>query len=488
MSPGATPFEIRNLPAGRLPVDYAVDESDPCTICLETFQPTQQVKWMLCGHRFHTQCIDEWLDVKALCPLCKSALPAAEQHYWVNLTIRAAIGHDGDLTEHGLQQILSQIPMSNVQQLNIGRNGTTQEDAPSGTDNTFEPENQQAATTSPAAEDTTSPAEESAMYVDGFQNNSPVPLPPPTTVRERVLTPATIVESARLLREAAPEQMPDFQFLTEDSEEDDGRHSVWNAVWNPEDELTFEQYLQVQEMMYGNLSEPGTDDDEENEPEMSQEERDALVSQRFHELSRLVRQGQQQATQAPSQDMLIEATAENTDELLTTLPNDTPAAGTTSTARNSTGIQQPLVDDEGSIRRGAQRRSRPRTARRPGSTSSAQPSLPARRMPEQQQQRTAEPHECLPPVRQPSPTVSTQLQQPTRPDQEAQSARQQRTLVGWIAGASGQLLANTFNAVSGAVSGAFMQGFRAGMNGRAPSRGGRATLPDEDFADDTDMR
>ena len=31
---------------------------------------------LCCGHTFHTQCIDEWLSLEAVCPLCKSRISA----------------------------------------------------------------------------------------------------------------------------------------------------------------------------------------------------------------------------------------------------------------------------------------------------------------------------------------------------------------------------------------------------------------------------
>ena len=48
------------------------DEGDICTICripLETGDIMRQLD--RCGHGFHMQCIDHWLDEQTLCPLCR---------------------------------------------------------------------------------------------------------------------------------------------------------------------------------------------------------------------------------------------------------------------------------------------------------------------------------------------------------------------------------------------------------------------------------
>ncbi|KAI5169913.1 hypothetical protein PAEPH01_1092 [Pancytospora epiphaga] len=47
-----------------------VDPSD-CPICKGDFTDDEMVKRLKCKHLFHSQCIDEWLDIKKSCPLCK---------------------------------------------------------------------------------------------------------------------------------------------------------------------------------------------------------------------------------------------------------------------------------------------------------------------------------------------------------------------------------------------------------------------------------
>jgi hypothetical protein len=44
---------------------------DECTICLSEFDHEEVVGVLPCGHRFHIECITEWLTCSVKCPLCK---------------------------------------------------------------------------------------------------------------------------------------------------------------------------------------------------------------------------------------------------------------------------------------------------------------------------------------------------------------------------------------------------------------------------------
>eukprot|EP00746_Dinoflagellata_sp_MGD_P091088 gnl/MRDRNA2_/MRDRNA2_36057_c0_seq1.p1 gnl/MRDRNA2_/MRDRNA2_36057_c0~~gnl/MRDRNA2_/MRDRNA2_36057_c0_seq1.p1 ORF type:complete len:388 (+),score=47.10 gnl/MRDRNA2_/MRDRNA2_36057_c0_seq1:71-1234(+) len=64
-------------------VDSAVEpqhvEADECSICLELLgdQHTHEtsVRCLPCSHRFHTTCIDHWLQQNGTCPMCRSNIP-----------------------------------------------------------------------------------------------------------------------------------------------------------------------------------------------------------------------------------------------------------------------------------------------------------------------------------------------------------------------------------------------------------------------------
>lgn len=41
-----------------------------CSICSEEL--SSGIKYLNCAHGFHRQCIDDWLELKANCPLCRT--------------------------------------------------------------------------------------------------------------------------------------------------------------------------------------------------------------------------------------------------------------------------------------------------------------------------------------------------------------------------------------------------------------------------------
>ena len=42
---------------------------NPCSICLEEFVINEEIYELKCGHHYHTQCLDEWMNNKHTCPL-----------------------------------------------------------------------------------------------------------------------------------------------------------------------------------------------------------------------------------------------------------------------------------------------------------------------------------------------------------------------------------------------------------------------------------
>ncbi|OEL31873.1 E3 ubiquitin-protein ligase [Dichanthelium oligosanthes] len=45
-----------------------------CCICLSKFSNNEDLRELPCMHVFHMECIDKWLQINALCPLCKSEI------------------------------------------------------------------------------------------------------------------------------------------------------------------------------------------------------------------------------------------------------------------------------------------------------------------------------------------------------------------------------------------------------------------------------
>lgn len=45
-------------------------QSDICPICQEEFKDQTMIKTLSCMHHFHTECIQKWIEIRNLCPLC----------------------------------------------------------------------------------------------------------------------------------------------------------------------------------------------------------------------------------------------------------------------------------------------------------------------------------------------------------------------------------------------------------------------------------
>jgi len=44
---------------------------EACSICMDLFTSTQTNSILQCNHKFHSQCIREWLEKELTCPLCR---------------------------------------------------------------------------------------------------------------------------------------------------------------------------------------------------------------------------------------------------------------------------------------------------------------------------------------------------------------------------------------------------------------------------------
>ncbi|KAJ4758069.1 E3 ubiquitin-protein ligase [Rhynchospora pubera] len=51
---------------------HTISEEDAeCCICLSAYDDGVMLRELPCGHHFHCSCIDKWLRINAICPLCK---------------------------------------------------------------------------------------------------------------------------------------------------------------------------------------------------------------------------------------------------------------------------------------------------------------------------------------------------------------------------------------------------------------------------------
>ncbi|KAL8100009.1 hypothetical protein AgCh_032318 [Apium graveolens] len=65
---GASEARINGLPESMV----QTDNLEACSVCLETPSIGDTMRHLPCLHRFHKDCIDEWLRRRSSCPICKS--------------------------------------------------------------------------------------------------------------------------------------------------------------------------------------------------------------------------------------------------------------------------------------------------------------------------------------------------------------------------------------------------------------------------------
>ncbi|XP_060178302.1 E3 ubiquitin-protein ligase MBR1-like [Lycium barbarum] len=58
----------------------ADSESEICAICQSEFEHEESIGTLQCEHKYHTDCIKQWLLRKKNCPMCRaSVIPSGEQ-------------------------------------------------------------------------------------------------------------------------------------------------------------------------------------------------------------------------------------------------------------------------------------------------------------------------------------------------------------------------------------------------------------------------
>uniref|UniRef100_A0A0G4ICD7 RING-type domain-containing protein n=1 Tax=Chromera velia CCMP2878 TaxID=1169474 RepID=A0A0G4ICD7_9ALVE len=55
------------------------ERPEVCNICLNGLGLEDEVRMMPCGHVWHTECIDTWLELRASCPSCRSEFPVSNR-------------------------------------------------------------------------------------------------------------------------------------------------------------------------------------------------------------------------------------------------------------------------------------------------------------------------------------------------------------------------------------------------------------------------
>jgi len=81
VAPGAPqPVSHSALPGQRGQAgDGCAEEDRKCMVCMEAFAVGEPLRALPCLHRYHRQCIDEWLGRSRECPICKRDITAAAE-------------------------------------------------------------------------------------------------------------------------------------------------------------------------------------------------------------------------------------------------------------------------------------------------------------------------------------------------------------------------------------------------------------------------
>lgn len=75
---GLTPDEIAVLPCHERKEDGGGGGGGECAVCLEAFRAGDRRRVLpRCEHGFHAQCVDSWLRVSRLCPICRAEVAAS---------------------------------------------------------------------------------------------------------------------------------------------------------------------------------------------------------------------------------------------------------------------------------------------------------------------------------------------------------------------------------------------------------------------------
>lgn len=80
---GADPAVIQSLPVVAFAATGGAGaganaDNLMCVVCREAFRDGDGVRVLPCFHRFHVTCIDPWLCLNKLCPVCHTNVHDAE--------------------------------------------------------------------------------------------------------------------------------------------------------------------------------------------------------------------------------------------------------------------------------------------------------------------------------------------------------------------------------------------------------------------------
>lgn len=51
-----------------------ITEYENCNVCLEDFENDDECRLLSCNHAYHSNCIDQWLTINKICPVCRKEI------------------------------------------------------------------------------------------------------------------------------------------------------------------------------------------------------------------------------------------------------------------------------------------------------------------------------------------------------------------------------------------------------------------------------
>lgn len=72
---------------------------DNCPICQDELKDPESIRILPCAHKFHNDCIQKWIEMRNLCPLCKQVADTAQP-------VRELSNDNRDLTQQMIQSLL----------------------------------------------------------------------------------------------------------------------------------------------------------------------------------------------------------------------------------------------------------------------------------------------------------------------------------------------------------------------------------------------
>ena len=70
---GLSKQELSKIPF-KIYAKYKYNGQDECFICRDNYQTGEQIKELPCGHIYHVNCIDKWLEQEKKCPYCNKEI------------------------------------------------------------------------------------------------------------------------------------------------------------------------------------------------------------------------------------------------------------------------------------------------------------------------------------------------------------------------------------------------------------------------------